>query len=424
MALKPEIESLLKRIGEIISKNSIETLETVISEDISIKLEEVKEFDFADFKENHSDSVAMVSCNVSKDADGKIMVFIEKEFGLKVSEWMMAGGEEFDDTTMDSVNEMANMILGFLRSSLPEILGDDVDFENVEGKVIDVSEDLFSMENPLSVVFDFAVGDLDKRKIYAVVTESSVEKYLETAKEAPTEAEIPEAPPEEGEAEATEAEGEAAEESAAEGEEAAEEPASEGEEALAEEAAEEAETGEEVPAEEEAPAEGELPEEPSEEAPAEEAEAGEEFPDLGEVGEEAVEEAAEEGAEVPGFDLGDFMSDEDHPEAEATVPAAPAEHEVAAPEAGVPDEKLVLLLDLTLPISIELGRTKMLIKDILELGHGSVIEFDKFAGEPVDLLVNDKKIAEGEIVVIDEHFGIKITSLAHPRERIKSLGAR
>ena len=78
---------------------------------------------------------------------------------------------------------------------------------------------------------------------------------------------------------------------------------------------------------------------------------------------------------------------------------------------------------LSLPIVIELGRTRMLIKNILELGHGSVIEFDKLAGEPVDVLINEKKVAEGEVVVIDEHFGIRLTSLVKPSERIKKLGS-
>lgn len=83
--------------------------------------------------------------------------------------------------------------------------------------------------------------------------------------------------------------------------------------------------------------------------------------------------------------------------------------------------KLQLLLDIQLPVSIELGRTKMYIRDILQLTRGSVVEFDKLASEPVDLLVNGKKIAEGEIVVIDKHFGIRITSLVDAQERIKAL---
>lgn len=85
------------------------------------------------------------------------------------------------------------------------------------------------------------------------------------------------------------------------------------------------------------------------------------------------------------------------------------------------DPKLDLLYDLQLPVSIELGKTNMLIRDILRLGRGSVIEFDKLVSEPVDVLVNGKKVAEGEVVVIDKHFGIRITTLVDPAERLKTL---
>ncbi|NVM04494.1 MAG: flagellar motor switch protein FliN [Candidatus Helarchaeota archaeon] len=67
--------------------------------------------------------------------------------------------------------------------------------------------------------------------------------------------------------------------------------------------------------------------------------------------------------------------------------------------------------DIYIPVSIELARTRLFVKEILELEKGSIIEFEKLAGETVDLLVNDKKFAEGEVVVIDEHFGIRITNL-------------
>lgn len=85
------------------------------------------------------------------------------------------------------------------------------------------------------------------------------------------------------------------------------------------------------------------------------------------------------------------------------------------------DPKLELLYDLQLPVSIELGRTNMLIRDILRLGRGSVIEFDKLVSEPVDVLINGKKVAEGEVVVIDKHFGIRITTLVDPADRLRSV---
>ncbi len=85
------------------------------------------------------------------------------------------------------------------------------------------------------------------------------------------------------------------------------------------------------------------------------------------------------------------------------------------------DPKMDLLYDLQLPVSIELGRTNMLIRDILKLGRGSVVEFDKLVSEPVDVLINGKKIAEGEVVVIDKHFGIRITTLVDPSAGIRAM---
>lgn len=85
------------------------------------------------------------------------------------------------------------------------------------------------------------------------------------------------------------------------------------------------------------------------------------------------------------------------------------------------DNKLDFLKDLQLNVYIELGRTKMKISDILDLERGYVIELEKLASEPVDVYVNNKKIAEGEVVVIDKHFGIRITSLIDASDRLKGI---
>jgi flagellar motor switch protein FliN/FliY len=82
---------------------------------------------------------------------------------------------------------------------------------------------------------------------------------------------------------------------------------------------------------------------------------------------------------------------------------------------------LDLLLGVTLQVSVELGRTKMNIEEILHLGPGSVVELDKLAGEPVDVLVNDKMIAKGEVVVLDDRFGVRITDVLSPAQRLNSL---
>ena len=84
-------------------------------------------------------------------------------------------------------------------------------------------------------------------------------------------------------------------------------------------------------------------------------------------------------------------------------------------EGGVPQSQapasIDLLKDVPLSVTAELGRTKMLVKEILKLGVGSVVELDKLTGEPVDILVNGKVIARGEVVAIDENFGVRITEV-------------
>ncbi len=82
---------------------------------------------------------------------------------------------------------------------------------------------------------------------------------------------------------------------------------------------------------------------------------------------------------------------------------------------------LNLLMDIPLKVTVELGRTQKQIKDILELSQGSIIELDKLAGEPVDILVNNKLIAKGEVVVIDENFGVRVTDIVSQWDRIQKL---
>jgi flagellar motor switch protein FliN/FliY len=83
---------------------------------------------------------------------------------------------------------------------------------------------------------------------------------------------------------------------------------------------------------------------------------------------------------------------------------------------------LDFLLDIPLEISVELGRTKILVNDLLQLGQGSVIELTKLAGEPLEILINQKLIARGEAVVVNEKFGVRITDIVSPMERVKQLG--
>ena len=79
------------------------------------------------------------------------------------------------------------------------------------------------------------------------------------------------------------------------------------------------------------------------------------------------------------------------------------------------------LLDIPLEIAVELGRTNMLINDLLQLGQGSVIELNKLAGEPLEILINHKLVARGEAVVVNEKFGVRVTDIISQTERLKQL---
>jgi flagellar motor switch protein FliN/FliY len=85
------------------------------------------------------------------------------------------------------------------------------------------------------------------------------------------------------------------------------------------------------------------------------------------------------------------------------------------------DVKLDVILDIPISISMEIGRTQMSIRNLLQLNQGSVVELDRFAGEPMDVLVNGTLVAHGEVVVVNEKFGIRLTDVISPAERIKNL---
>ena len=110
--------------------------------------------------------------------------------------------------------------------------------------------------------------------------------------------------------------------------------------------------------------------------------------------------------------------------AEAEAAEAPAVSNVPDKMAGIPDtshRNLTLIMDIPLRVAVELGRTKMVVNDLLNLGQGSVIELNKLAGEPMEVLVNDKLVARGEAVVVNEKFGVRLTDIISPSERVEQL---
>lgn len=84
-------------------------------------------------------------------------------------------------------------------------------------------------------------------------------------------------------------------------------------------------------------------------------------------------------------------------------------------------KNLDFILDIPLQVTVELGRTKLLVKDILQLNQGAVVELTKLAGEPLDIFVNSKLVARGEAVVVNEKFGVRLVDIVSPNERVEKI---
>jgi len=139
-----------------------------------------------------------------------------------------------------------------------------------------------------------------------------------------------------------------------------------------------------------------------------------------------------EGNEVQDTNFSDFQevknSEEKEPEKmvvnEETVTVQPVEFasfEDLNSVQGTPNKNLDILLDVKLQLTVELGRAELPIKKVLELTRGSIITLEKVAGEPVELYANGKLIAHGEVVVIEDNFGLRITNITDPEDRLTNL---
>ena len=116
------------------------------------------------------------------------------------------------------------------------------------------------------------------------------------------------------------------------------------------------------------------------------------------------------------------QADAEAAEPDAAPVAQPAVFEQfgAAPTGGAIQD-FDMILDIPVALTVELGRTKISIRNLLQLAHGSVVELDGLAGEPMDVLVNGTLIAQGEVVVVNDKFGIRLTDIITPQERIRKL---
>lgn len=132
------------------------------------------------------------------------------------------------------------------------------------------------------------------------------------------------------------------------------------------------------------------------------------------------EQAAAEGGGSAADDWAAAMGEQAAVEA-AAQPAKIFENLSGGSAASSPNQGFELILDIPVHLTVELGRTKISIRNLLQLAHGSVVELDGLAGEPMDVLVNGTLIAQGEVVVVNEKFGIRLTDIITPQERMRKL---
>ncbi|MCF6325176.1 MAG: flagellar motor switch protein FliN [Gammaproteobacteria bacterium] len=124
-------------------------------------------------------------------------------------------------------------------------------------------------------------------------------------------------------------------------------------------------------------------------------------------------------------DVGDDWAAAMNEQADAEeVSAAPADFQNLQPDAGglnAMEENIEMILDIPVTVSVEIGRSKINIRNLLKLNQGSVVELDRLAGEPMDVIVNGTLIAHGEVVVVNEKFGVRLTDVISAEERVKKL---
>ena len=293
-----------------------------------------------------------------------------------VYSWMVGGDppEEIGDEHLDAVKEAVGQIIGQLQAAFD---GEDGAFTPGEVAIsqLATADELALPEGGLVATYSFSRGDDDTKHLITHIIQG--ELAAQEGEEAPAE-EAAGAETGEGAEDAPEAEAETADD-----------------DMLSDD------FGEEVPAT--------ILEDTSAEEPG-----------------KTADEPTDLVAETAGID--DIFGEEfDEPAGASdtsSVEASPVQFDEFGPSRKTDGQgrQIDMLLDVELDVTVELGRKIMLVEEILRLGKGSVVELDKLAGEPVDILVNGKKLAEGEVVVVEDHFGVRLTNLINPRERIRSLG--
>ncbi len=383
--LSDKEKDVMGEVANIAMGSAATALYTLLNQKVDITSPSVRVRTFADISEQYERPIVLVDVEYTEGLEGYNLLVIKEEDAAIIADLMMGGDgsdpdEELGELHISAVGEAMNQMMGSASTSISSVIDSKVNITPPEARYLDIDdaiadEKFFAGDQELAVIsFDLKIGDLIDSQFQQLAPVGFVHGLVEELIDDEMGLTAKGAEPGEGAAEAA------------------------------------MEKLEEKQMEEELEAEAAEAEEPQ--AEAEQAEP------------QKQKEPAAAGAAAAG---GAPTMDRDR----SGSGKVSREEEVGVQKAEFPDfeeagsqplpQNMELIKDVPLQVTVRLGKSRMTIEEILDLGEGSIIELDKLAGETVDLLVNGKLIAKGEVVVIDENFGFRVKDIVSPKERLNNI---
>lgn len=381
--LSDKEKDVMGEVANIAMGSAATALYTLLNQKVDITSPSVKVKTFNEISEQYARPIVLVDVEYTEGLEGYNLLVIREEDAAIIADLMMGGDgsdpdEELGELHISAVGEAMNQMMGSASTSISSVIDSKVNITPPEARYLDIDdaisdEKFFAGDQELAVIsFDLKIGELIDSQFQQLAPVSFVHRLVEELIDDEVGLTAKGAEPGEGAAEAAM-------------------------EKLEQQQAEE-EKAEAAVSEEEETVEDQVQEQK----------------------EPAAAEAAAAGGGGAGLDR--ERSGSGRVSREEEVGVQKAEFPDFEEEAGQPlPQNMELIKDVPLQVTVRLGKSRMTIEEILDLGEGSIIELDKLAGETVDLLVNGKLIAKGEVVVIDENFGFRVKDIVSPTERLNNI---
>ena len=377
--LNEEEKDVIGEVNNIAMGSAATALYTILDKKVEITAPEVELIPFKDITKEYDRPCVLVKVEYVEGLEGVNLLIIQKRDAAIIADLMMGGDgtdpdEELSEMHTSAVGEAMNQMMGSASTALSSIIDGVVNISPPNARYLDLNdavdedEDLFDPDEELvATSFNLKIGDLVDSTFKQLAPKEFTKNLVATLT-------------------GKDSRGLTAKEDNKQQEEVS---------AVAEEKAQQTEEStvsqqQTQPKQEPQPQKQQQRQQPA----AQQAQPGAAAASSGKRKVQREEEVAVQSAQFPDFD-------------EDSAQPLP--------------QNMELIKDVPLQVTVRLGKSKMKIKDILELGEGSIVELDKLAGEPVDLLVNGKLVAKGEVVVIDENFGFRVKDIISPMERINNI---